>query len=163
VSARELIEWWWGLRARPTTRRRTLAQLALSSGALGVALIVVTSVTRPVRNPPAPPPLPAEAPDDLATRYGVPIAERRAIFAEIAAGEPDARAHGRSNFPGEPWSMEDDRAASERDAARAIAAARGINVSLVYAILDEGIRAKWLGRDGAPLDARIVPLKPRRR
>jgi hypothetical protein len=160
---RELVEWWWGLRALADTRRATLAQLALSSVALGVAMIVLASVTAPVRTPPPPPPLPAEAPDDLATRFGISIVDRRIIFSELVANESEARAHARETFPGEPWSMEDDRAAGERDAARAIASARGINLSIVYAILDEGVRARWPGKDGEPLDAHIVPLKPRRR
>ena len=160
---RELVEQWWGLRPLPPTRRTTLAQIALSSGALGIAVIVLATVTQPVRAPTPPAPLPHEAQDDLAMRFGIALVDRRIIFSELVANESAARAHARDTFPGEPWSMEDDRAAGERDAARAISAARHINLSIVYAILDEGIRARWPGKDDAPLDAHIVPLKPRRR
>ncbi|MDB4997476.1 MAG: hypothetical protein JWM74_4908 [Myxococcaceae bacterium] len=160
---RELIEQWWGLRPVPITRRTTLAQIALSSGALGVALIVLASVTQPVRAPAAPAPLPNEAQEDPAMRFGIPLVERRIIFSELVANEPAARIHARDTFPGELWSQEDDRAAGERDAARSLAEKRGINVSIVYAILDEGVRARWPDKDDVPLDAHIVPLKPRRR
>jgi hypothetical protein len=158
-----IVAWWWGLRALPATRRILLAQVAISTLALVAAFFVLASVTGPVRAPPPPPELPSEAQGDLPMRFGVSLVDRRIIFSELVASEPDARARARDIFPGEPWSMEDDRAASERDAARSLAASRGINVSIVYAILDEGIRAKWPGRDDAPVDAHIVPLKPRRR
>ena len=39
----------------------------------------------------------------------------------------------------------------------------GLTMSQVYLILDEGIRGRWPGPDGQPLDPHTVPLNPRRK
>ena len=75
----------------------------------------------------------------------------------------EARIESAKKFPNEAWSIEDERAAHERDLARTLAEERRVSVSTIYLVLDEGIRAHWPGSNHKPLDASVVPLKPRPR
>ena len=141
--------------------------LSLRLRMLGSALALVLGVaegvhvTRNLRAVPPPPPL---LPDDGAAgvRFGLDEATRRAIFTELAIGEPAAREQARVHFP-EPWSAEDDRAAFERDTAREIARSHAVNLTQIYLVLDEGIREHWPAPPNqTPLEPHTVPLKPRR-
>ena len=129
-----------------------------------IAIVVATrtaiNIVRPLFAAPRPPPLPTVEPPGI--RFGLTDADRHAIFDEIAAAEPRAREIGASAFAGLPWSIEDHRCAQERETVKSIAARRGINLSLVYLVLDEGIREHWIGPDGKPLRATSEPLVPRR-
>ncbi len=121
------------------------------------ALGVFLHVTRPVRTTPAPAALSTTSP-----LYGIPDDKRKLIFQDLVSDETHARAESAKKFPGEPWSIEDERAAHERDRAREISGTQKINVSQTYLILDEGIREHWTYLN-KPIDATVVPLKPRSR
>jgi hypothetical protein len=121
--------------------------------ALGIGL----RTTRTVRKTPPPPALSVAPP-----LYGIPDETRRNIFQDLAADEAHARTESAKKFPGEPWSIEDERAAHERDRAREIAGNYKISVSQAYLILDEAIRERWLYMR-SPLEGNVVPLKPRYR
>jgi hypothetical protein len=121
--------------------------------AFGVAL----RLTHVVRKTPAPEPLQTTAP-----LFGIPDEKQKLIFNDLAADEPRARVESAKKFPGERWSIEDERAAHERDRTREIAGTHKINVSQAYLILDEAIREHWLYMH-APLEGNVVPLKPRHR
>lgn len=139
----------------PPQRRWTI-QVVLEGLGVSVALVYACIVTYPLRAAPAPSILPT-TPD----RLEIPEQKRRSIFAELAGDEPRARKESADKFPGDAWSIEDERAAHERDLARQIAGTRKISVSQVYLIVDEGIREHWLAPNKKPLEATVVPLKPR--
>ncbi len=87
----------------------------------------------------------------------------RPIFDAIAAHEAKNRQEGKSGFPDEPWSADDHRAAFERDVVRGVAADHHVTLPTAYLCFDEGIRRRWPGANGQPLDAKVAPLDPRRR
>ena len=136
--------------------RNAPAPRGVRAVALVVAVFVGGWVTRDLWNA-REPTLPR---DEADTRFGLDEHERRAIFGEVVSDEPRARKDGHEHFA-DPWSAEDDRAAGERDKAREVAHAHAVNLTQVYLVLDEGIRAHWPGPDGKPIDATTVPLKPR--
>jgi hypothetical protein len=96
-------------------------------------------------------------------RYGMTLAERQAIFADLAAVEiaERQRAIAANTWSGHLWSREDDRGWKEMSAARRIAAERKRSLTQVYMVLDEAIRERWPGPDGQPLPATTPPLDPR--
>lgn len=96
-------------------------------------------------------------------RYGVPLEKRRAIFAELAATEiaERQRAIEKNTWGGHAWSREDDRGHREMTRARQLAAREKLSLSQIYLVLDEGIRAGWLGPDGHPLLPTTPPQDPR--
>jgi hypothetical protein len=145
-------------------RTKVLAYIwfAIAVASLSYAYVVTRDMTRPLRTTKPPAPLP---PDQGDVRFGVPLALRKQVFADFAAAEPTSRAEGKKSFPGTElaWSAEDHRGAFERKTAASIAQSRGLSLTQVYLILDEGIRAKWPGPDGEPLTPFTVPLHPRRK
>lgn len=145
-------------------RRRILAALwmAIAAAALSYAFVVTRDMTRHLRTAKPPPPLPHDQGD---VRFGLPLATRKDIFRELASAEPNSRAEGKKSFPGAElaWSAEDHRGAYERKTVASIAQARGLSITQVYLVLDEGIRMKWPGPDGEPLTPFTVPLHPRRK
>ncbi|MEO8874636.1 MAG: hypothetical protein ABI461_03535 [Polyangiaceae bacterium] len=149
------MSWWWGQSHLPETRSVLLATWMVRAIALLIALGIGLNLTRVVRT--TPPPALLSTADPL---YGIDDTRRHLIFSDLAADEAHARAESAQKFPGEPWSIEDERAAHERDRTREIAGNRKISVSQAYLILDEGIREHWPAPKHA-LDGSVVPLKPR--
>jgi hypothetical protein len=96
-------------------------------------------------------------------RYGMTLAERQAIFADLAAVEiaERQRAIAQNTWGGHAWSREDDRGWKEMTAARRIAAERKRSLTQIYMVLDEAIRERWPGPDGNPLPPTTPPLDPR--
>ena len=96
--------------------------------------------------------------DGDAHRFGLSLEKRKVMFADIASHDAEWRKHAASRF-NEAWRREDDRAAMERDHVRGMAGRYKVNVSVVYLVLDEGLRLKWTAPGGAPLPAAVVPLQ----
>jgi hypothetical protein len=140
------------------SRREALVRGALQGVALAAALVFFVIRAHAVLAPAAKAVVP---PDGDGTRFGVSLAERHAIFSEIAAAEQSWRARP-PRFPGQPWSTEDDVMAVVRDTARASAVRHQLNLTQVYLIFDEGLRDHWPGPQG-PLPTTIVSLHPRQR
>jgi hypothetical protein len=155
--ARGFFEWWLGEKVLPATRQWLVAEVMLRTIALLFALGVGLQITHVVRKTPPPAPLSVESP-----LYGIPDERRRMIFNDLAADEAHARIESAKKFPGEPWSIEDERAAHERDRTRVVAGNYKISLSQADLILDEAIREHWLYLS-SPLEANVVPLKPRAR
>ena len=158
-QARELADAWLPLHGIHT-RRQLLVSLGWRSLTLVVAVVVTAHVTAPIWSTPEPLPLPRDGADG--TRFGLPEAERRAIFARLANQEPVFRRMARARFGTHAWSVEDDRARMEKDTVRTLARKHGINLSQVYLVLDEGIRKRWTGLRKKPLPATTPPLDRRR-
>lgn len=158
TSARWIERWARGEPIDDARLRRVWSFAQLLSVVVFAPFIV--KMLAPITSAPHPARL-QDGPGDV--RYGLDLAARKAIFAEVAATEPHSREQGVAGFPGQPWSQEDHRAAFERDAVRSIAARRGLNLTQIYLVLDEGIRSQWPGPDGKPLRATSVPLDPRRK
>ncbi len=150
----------WTEPAPPPSRARFAAHTAAAALALIAGAIATVRTARPILDAPKPPVL---ADGAAGVKFGLAEADRRAIFKEIAAAEPYGRAQGLAGFPEQPWSQEDHRCAFERDTTRSLAARKGVSLTQIYLVLDEGIRAQWPGADGKPLRATTVPLAPRRR
>jgi len=157
--AKQLAEAWLPLHGIHS-RRHLLVSLGWHSLTLLAAAVVIAQATAPVWSTPEPSPLPPDGADG--TRFGLPEAQRRAIFARLADQEPIAKRIARVRFGSHAWSVEDDRARMEKDTARALARRHGINLSQVYLVLDEGIRKRWVGARGQPLLATTPPLDRRR-
>lgn len=151
------IDWLWGDVELPATKRWRRAEPAVRAIVLGLAVSFGLHATRELRTTPPPDPLPATGPN----RLGLPESQRRALFRELAVVEPRARTESAQKFPGDPWSIEDERAAHERDKSRDMAAANKLSVSQIDLLLDDGIREKWPAPNSKPLDATVVPLKRR--
>jgi len=151
--------WWCGALPLGETRPVLAIRAAAAVIAAVFAAIVFARVTTRLWDA-APAPIAADGPAE-GVRFGLPESDRRAIFRELAAAEPGEIASAERRFGGQPWSIEDDRASGEHEAVTALATRRKINATVVYLILDEGIRAKWPGADGRPLRAAVAPLDPR--
>jgi hypothetical protein len=134
--------------------------IALRSAVLVVCLVGIAELTAPIWTAQAPPPVPPDGPGDA--RFGLSLQSRHAIFTEVVRGEPGYRARSATRFPGDPFSINDDRSWGEMHDARQFSKMRGVSLSQVYLILDEGIRSHWPGPDGQPLQATVPPLDPRR-
>jgi hypothetical protein len=96
--------------------------------------------------------------DGDAQRFGLSLEKRKAMFADVAGHDVEWRTKAASRFS-EAWRREDDRAAMERDHVRSMAGRHRVNVSIVYLVVDEGLRLKWTGPNGVPLNAAVVPLQ----
>ena len=155
-------KWLSGEAVRIRTRRALVILVGVSAIAFGYAGSRISKTMAPLVHAKPPPPLP---PDQGDVRFGVPLATRKEIFDEFAKAEPSARAEGVKGFPGPgmEWSAEDHRGAFERQKAAALSARYRLSLTQVYLCLDEGIRERWPGPDGKPLEARTVPLNPRRK
>lgn len=145
----------------PSTRVAWLVRVCVISFGAVLLWKRVATTTAPLLSAKPPVPIPSEEIEDY--RFRLPERIRREIFAEIAEAEQTERAHAiqKNSWNGHLWSREDDRGHFERVFFRTLAKKYNISLTQVYLILDEGIRAKWLGPDGQPLSATTPPLNPR--
>ncbi|MCC6334260.1 MAG: hypothetical protein IT380_09770 [Myxococcales bacterium] len=124
-------------------------RLRLAAWALGVLYClaaVVTALTAP-RPPPVKP-----LTDDVA----------RAIYVELAQGEPAHRAQTSEDYASDPWSRDDAFAALEGGRAVVLKYKYGLTVQDVYRAFDEGLRQRWPLPPGTERPrATVAPLRPR--
>ena len=155
-------KWLSGEEVRVPTKRVLVAAVAISVVTFFVGYRDLRAIAHPLTHAKPLPPLPA---DEGENKWGLPLKTRRAIFDDFAAAEPTSRVEGTRAFPGAAlaWSAEDHRGAYERNKARELAGKYRCTLSQVYFSLDEGIRERWPGPDGKPLDPKTVPLNPRRK
>ncbi len=144
--------------ASPTSRVGWIVRVAVFAFALIVFDKRVRATVEPLLDARPPPPLPAEEIDDYAFR--LPEHERKQIFADIARAEQDERARAieGKTWDGHLWSREDDRGHAERTYFRSLATKYRVSLSVIYLVMDEGIRKHWPGPDGTPLPATSPPL-----
>jgi hypothetical protein len=144
--------------ARPGTRVAWVVRVVVTSLALGILARRTHALTAPLLDAKPLPVLPAEEIEDY--RFRLPERTRRELFAEIAAAEVEERKRAieHDRWRGHLWSREDDRGHAERVELRRLAAKYRISLSAAYLVLDEGIRGRWPGPDGAPLPATSPPL-----
>jgi hypothetical protein len=154
--------WAWIPRApRPVNRRQLVVALVVRATLFALSVGVIVYVTHPVWSAAALAPVPRDAAGDV--RFGLPVSERRAIFTRVVRGEPGYRRLAESRFAPHAFSVNDDRAWGEMHDARALDREReDLTLSQIYLILDEGIRRRWSGPNGQPLEATVPPLDPRR-
>lgn len=74
----------------------------------------------------------------------------RAIWDDVVAREPWARAQAVTDFPAHRWSQEDAFGAFERSHAEQAAGRHGVSLQTVFRVLDDGLRAHWAAPDGGP-------------
>jgi hypothetical protein len=82
--------------------------------------------------------------------------ERTEVGTILAAHEPAWHQKAATDFPGDPWSQEDDFARSEYNQARNEAAQRAAHVGDALRAADESLRAQSTGRRVG-----VSPCKPR--
>ena len=150
-----LFDLWSGEAAVADTPLVRRGVIALRIALVVLAAIAALSATRRVWSTKAPAPL---APDDGEVRFGLDEAARKKLFAELVADEPEWRKKAHEHFK-EAWRADAARAAFERDHVRALAGKRRVNVTVAYLVLDEGVRKRWPGPGGAPVDPNVVPLQ----
>jgi hypothetical protein len=155
------VRWLAGEEPARASRRGVVLGACFSLLTLAYALTSAWRVVAPLAGG-VQPAVPADQGD---ARFGVSLAVRKEIFRELADAEPEARRESSRRFagPGLEWSAEDDRASHERRKVAELATRYALSITQVYLILDEGIRARWLGSNGEPLEPRTVPLNPRRK
>lgn len=153
---------WLDAKARARSRGLLIVHVALVIGTLGYAAVRAWAAIEPLARAREPAPI---ARDDATTRFGLTLDKRKAIFAELAAAEPQSILNGKTSFPGKEleWSAEDHRGAYERQTVAALVVKYGVTTTQVHLCLDEGIRQHWVGPDGKPLNPHTVPLHPRRK
>lgn len=153
---------WLDAKAPARSRAVLVVHAVLAVGTLLWAGVRAREALRPLLEGREPPPI---ARDDANTRFGLPLDKRKAIFGELAAAEPQSILNGKTSFPGKEleWSAEDHRGAFERQTVAAMVVKYGVTTTQVYLCLDEGIRERWPGPDGQPLNPHTVPLHPRRK
>lgn len=97
------------------------------------------------------------------TRYGLTEVQRRAIFQELVTNERNERRRAieQNTWSGHAWSRDDDLGYVQRTRVRELALQYSVSASQVYLVLEEGIRAHWLGPDGQPLPATSAPISLR--
>lgn len=155
------LEWLAGEPVRIRSRRQWWVVLGCGVATLVVALLKLREISRPLVQAKSLAELPAPSGDD---KFGLDISVRKQIFAELAAAEPKARIESRRSFPGPDlaWSADDERGARERREIAALMVKYKVTMTQAYLVLDEGIRERWPGPDGQPLQATTTPLHPRR-
>lgn len=153
---------WLDAKQRARSRVLVAVHVALVVGTLGYAALCARAAVGPLLAGRDAPPI---ARDDGTARFGLPLDKRKAIFAELAAAEPQSILNGKTSFPGKEleWSAEDHRGAYERQTVAALVTKFGVTTTQVHLCLDEGIRQHWAGPDGKPLNPHTVPLHPRRK
>ena len=93
--------------------------------------------------------------------FGVPRPERERIWRDISGHDGEWRRAGREAFPRHPWSQHDHYAAFLLQHMTMLAARKGLSISQVALIFDEGVHNQWPAPNGKPVDATWVPLQPR--
>jgi hypothetical protein len=121
-------------------------------------LAVVLGLAVHLRRLPPPPPLDVRtsAGDE---RFGLDLASRQAIYADIA-GHHSAWQALAARFA-DAWSQHDDYHVHLSRHVLAVASARKLPVEAVFLIYDEGLRRHWTDAAGRTLPATWVPLQPR--
>ena len=91
----------------------------------------------------------------------VDVATRRAILQEIEAGEWQARMAAARDFPGDPWSADDDFHNWELRRVHEIAARWRIPIEAALEAIDDGLREHWEEPDRAAPITTVPPCHPR--
>lgn len=127
------------------TTRRERAGWGLGAVLCGVALVRALTVEAPAQ------PTTVVTPE-LAT----------AIWNDVVAQEPPARAQAVTDFPAHRWSQEDAFGAFQRGHVEAAAGRHGVTMQAVFRVLDEGLRQRWPAPDGgSPPRATVEPFAER--
>lgn len=155
-------DWLSGEKVRIGSKRTFLVAAGISVASFVIGFRDLRAFAHPLTHAKPLAALPADQGD---TKWGMALATRKQVFAELAAAEPGSRAEGARSFPGAAlaWSADDHRGALERNRARDLAGKYRVSLTQIYLCLDEGIREAWPGPDGKPLDAHTTPLNPRRK
>jgi hypothetical protein len=146
---------------KPASRIAWAVRVAVFSFAIVVLYKRIGTTTAPLLDARPPNPIPSEEIEDY--RFRLPERTRREIYLEIATAElaERKRAIEQDKWRGHLWSREDDRGHFERVHFRQLATQHKLSLTQIYLILDEGIRNRWPGPDGALLPATSPPLDPR--
>lgn len=88
-------------------------------------------------------------------------AARRDIFSSLAASEDGFRSRAALNFPGDPWSQDDDFHAHEMQLAQRQAAAHQTSLGAALRAFDDGAREKWPSPSRDAMKNTVPPCRPR--
>ena len=121
----------------------------------GIALWLGSHVTSV--EPPKPIPPPTED-----SRFGVSDEKRRKVFDTIAEESRQWREESNNRFPNDPWTAEDDFRNKVRLNFERYTDRFDLDRTTLHLIYDEGIRQRWKGPNGEPLEATTVPLHKRK-
>ena len=86
---------------------------------------------------------------------------QRALFDEVVREEPSARDRARDDWAHHRWSQQDAFGAFENERISRLAGEKRLWPQDVFRVVDRGLRARWPGPEGKPLETTTVPLKPR--
>jgi hypothetical protein len=86
----------------------------------------------------------------------------RAIFVELAQGEPQHRLQAAEDFACDPWSRDDHFAVFEATRSGQQRDRYGLAIQDVYRAFDDGLRQRWSLPEGTERPrAWVAPLRPR--
>jgi len=86
---------------------------------------------------------------------------QREAFDQIANQESELRVHAAKEFPGDPWSQDDEFHHGEAGRARWYSDRRGVSLAHVLRALDDGLHGRWPKPRGARLVTGVQPCRPR--
>lgn len=86
---------------------------------------------------------------------------QREAFSVMVSAEPSMRHQAETNFPGDPWSQDDDFHALEVQKVISHANLRGLSTADVLRALDDGLREGWPRPDNISMKATVPPCRPR--
>jgi hypothetical protein len=123
-------------------------------------LVCAVLLIRHVTHAPKPPTYPSpseEAP------FGVPMADCRKVYEEVAGYSQSWRAQARRSFPTHVWSQEDEYRNIMRRHVHLMEARYPYHYSQIFMCIDLGVRSAWprLTGDKSPLEPQVPPLNPR--
>lgn len=124
----------------------TLRHAGWVAGTAACLAAIVTTVTAPAPAPTRP------LTDEVA----------RAIYAELARGEPAHRLQTSEDYGADPWSRDDAFAALEGSRVVLLKYQHSLTVQDVYRAFDDGLRQRWPLPPGVDRPRGwVAPLKPR--
>lgn len=114
-------------------------------------------------------PLSAQAPAPLSrveavdgARFGLGLERRRALFDELVREDAHWKKIATRAFPSDPWAQADHWTDHMSQRARWMTIHRGVSITQLLLVYDEGIHAGWRGASGQRLRATFPPLATRK-
>ncbi|MDD5307154.1 MAG: hypothetical protein PHU25_07520 [Deltaproteobacteria bacterium] len=144
----------WALGHEPQCRLDFLFSVAVTVAASSLSICYGLQQFSPIIDSPLPPHMASHV-DQASNRFGLQLNRRREIFETMAAAEIKRIKAIRK--VGDGYRRRASFGSQEKEFALRTAEVFGVHVSVVFAILDEGIREGWTtGANAAPLMPRPV-------
>ena len=136
-------------RFRTTSSLRDMRRARAWAGWLVTAVAIAVALGRAATAPLVDRPTPSAEP------------EEREVFELLASEESAMRKKAAGNFPGDPWSQDDDFHNAERQRAIWFSDRKGLSLPHVLRALDDGLHGRWPAPPDASVQPTVPPCRPR--